>query len=144
MDEFDEDEDEQIDIDGVPFAAEKDFLEKYGTAFTLSYGENKVAAGEKAGDFLRRAFTVIFIASIVIWFLQTFDPHLTMVADSQDSILALILIFWIVSAFSKALKPKKKAGEAGRKRAAARVDRENPAPAQPAPRSSRLPPSRPS
>ena len=45
---------------------------------------------EKAGDFLRRAFTVIFIASIVIWFLQTFDPHLTMVADSQDSILALI------------------------------------------------------
>ena len=41
MDEFDEDEDEQIDIDGVPFAAEKDFLEKYGTAFTLSYGENK-------------------------------------------------------------------------------------------------------
>lgn len=51
----------------------------------------------------------------------------------MDSILALILIFWIVSAFSKALKPKKKAGEAGRKRAAARVDRENPAPAQPAP-----------
>ena len=45
---------------------------------------------EKAGDFLRRAFTVIFVASIVIWFLQTFDPHLTMVADSQDSILALI------------------------------------------------------
>ena len=41
MDEFDEDEDVQIDIDGVPFAAEKDFLEKYGTAFTLSYGENK-------------------------------------------------------------------------------------------------------
>lgn len=51
----------------------------------------------------------------------------------MDSILALILIFWIVSAFSKALKPKKKAGEAGRKRADARVDRENPAPAQPAP-----------
>ena len=51
----------------------------------------------------------------------------------MDSILALILIFWIVSAFSKALKPKKKAGEAGRKRAAARVDRENPASAQPAP-----------
>lgn len=51
----------------------------------------------------------------------------------MDSILALILIFWIVSAFSKALKPKKKAGEAGRKRTAARVDRETPAPAQPAP-----------
>ena len=62
----------------------------------------------------------------------------------MDSILALILIFWIVSAFSEALKPKKKAGEAGRKRAAARVDRENPAPAQPAPAEHRLPPSRPS
>ena len=33
---------------------------------------------------------MIFIASIVIWFLQTFDPHLNMVADSQDSILALV------------------------------------------------------
>ena len=41
MDEPDEDEDEQMDIDGVPFAAEKDFLEKYGTSFTLKYGENK-------------------------------------------------------------------------------------------------------
>lgn len=51
----------------------------------------------------------------------------------MDSILALIIIFWIVSAFSKALKPKKKAGEAGRKRTAARVERETPAPAQPAP-----------
>ena len=52
MDEFDEDEDVQIDIDGVPFAAEKDFLEKYGTAFTLSYGENKevVLTAEPRGD----------------------------------------------------------------------------------------------
>ena len=41
MDEFDEDEDVQIDIDGVPFAAEQDFLDKYGKSFTLSYGENK-------------------------------------------------------------------------------------------------------
>lgn len=41
MDEPDEDEDEQMDIDGVPFAVEKDFLEKYGTSFTLKYGENK-------------------------------------------------------------------------------------------------------
>ncbi len=41
MDEPDEDEDVQIDINGVPFAAEKDFLEKYGTSFTLKYGENK-------------------------------------------------------------------------------------------------------
>jgi ferrous iron transport protein B len=45
---------------------------------------------EKAKDFLQRAFTVIFVATIVIWFLQTFDLHLNMVADSQDSILALI------------------------------------------------------
>lgn len=43
---------------------------------------------EKAKDFLRRAFTVIFIATIVIWFLQTFDLHLNMVSDSQYSILA--------------------------------------------------------
>lgn len=43
---------------------------------------------EKAKDFLRRAFTVIFIATIIIWFLQTFDLHLNMVSDSQNSILA--------------------------------------------------------
>ncbi len=43
---------------------------------------------EKAKDFLRRAFTVIFIATIIIWFLQTFDVHLNMVSDSQNSILA--------------------------------------------------------
>lgn len=43
---------------------------------------------EKAKDFLQRAFTVIFVATIVIWFLQTFSPHLSMVADSKDSILA--------------------------------------------------------
>lgn len=45
---------------------------------------------EKAKDFLQRAFTVIFIATIVIWFLQTFDMHLDMVSDSKDSILAVI------------------------------------------------------
>ena len=44
---------------------------------------------EKAKDFLQRAFTVIFVASMVIWFLQTFDGHLSLVSDSQDSILAL-------------------------------------------------------
>ncbi len=43
---------------------------------------------EKAKDFLQRAFTVIFVATIVIWFLQTFNLHFNMVADSQDSILA--------------------------------------------------------
>lgn len=43
---------------------------------------------EKAKDFLQRAFTVIFIATIIIWFLQTFDFKLNMVTDSQSSILA--------------------------------------------------------
>ena len=45
---------------------------------------------EKAKDFLQRAFTVIFVATIVIWFLQNFNIHLTRVGDSQESILAMI------------------------------------------------------
>lgn len=45
---------------------------------------------EKAKDFLQRAFSVILIASIVVWFLQSFDTHLNLVNDSSDSILALI------------------------------------------------------
>ena len=45
---------------------------------------------EKAKDFLQRAFTVIFVATLVIWFLQTFDLHLGLVSDSRDSILALL------------------------------------------------------
>ena len=45
---------------------------------------------EKAKDFLQKAFTVIFLATICIWFLQSFDMHLNMVKDSQDSILAAI------------------------------------------------------
>lgn len=44
---------------------------------------------DKAKDFLQRAFTVIFIATIVIWFLQTFDSHLNIVTDSQNSMLAM-------------------------------------------------------
>ena len=43
---------------------------------------------EKAKDFLTRAFTVIFVATIVIWFLQTFDLRLNIVSDSQSSLLA--------------------------------------------------------
>ena len=43
---------------------------------------------EKAEDFLTRAFTVIFMATVIIWFLQTFDLKLNVVADSTDSILA--------------------------------------------------------
>ena len=45
---------------------------------------------EKAKDFLQRAFTVIFIATILIWFLQTFDPRFRIVEDSKDSILAIL------------------------------------------------------
>jgi len=44
---------------------------------------------DKAKDFLQRAFTVIFGATLIIWFLQTFDMHLNIVADSKDSILAM-------------------------------------------------------
>ena len=44
---------------------------------------------DKAKDFLQRAFTVIFLATIVVWFLQTFDFHLNIVADAQSSILAM-------------------------------------------------------
>ena len=43
---------------------------------------------DKAKDFLQRAFTVIFLATIIVWFLTTFSPHLNMVTESKDSILA--------------------------------------------------------
>ena len=45
---------------------------------------------DKAKDFLTRAFTIIFLATIIIWFLQSFDTHLDIVTDSKDSILALV------------------------------------------------------
>ena len=45
---------------------------------------------EKAKDFLQKAFTVIFLATIIIWLLQSFDIHFNMVTDSKDSILALV------------------------------------------------------
>ena len=45
---------------------------------------------EKAKDFLQKAFTGIFLATIVVWFLQSFDLHLNLVSDSSDSILAVI------------------------------------------------------
>ena len=48
---------------------------------------------EKAKDFLQRAFTVIFVATIVIWFLQTFDTKFNLVENSQNSILATIAGF---------------------------------------------------
>ena len=45
---------------------------------------------DKAKDFLQRAFTIIFLATIIIWFLQSFDSRLNVVADSANSILANI------------------------------------------------------
>ena len=45
---------------------------------------------DKAKDFLQRAFTVIFVATVIVWFLQSFNLHLNLVTDSKDSILALI------------------------------------------------------
>lgn len=55
---------------------------------------------EKAKDFLERAFTIILIATIVIWLLQSFDPRFNLVADQQQSILAII-----AGAFAPFLKP---------------------------------------
>ena len=54
---------------------------------------------EKAKDFLQRAFTVIFLATIIIWFLQSFDIRLNVVTDSADSLLALIGR-WIAPVFA--------------------------------------------
>lgn len=45
---------------------------------------------DKAKDFLTKAFTIIFLASIVVWFLQSFDLKLNVVSDTSDSLLALI------------------------------------------------------
>lgn len=45
---------------------------------------------EKAKDFIQKAFTIIFAATVLIWFLQTFDTRLNVVTDSADSLLALI------------------------------------------------------
>ena len=46
--------------------------------------------GEKAKDFVTKAFTVIFVATVIIWFLQTFDTRLNVVTDSSQSLLALV------------------------------------------------------
>ena len=45
---------------------------------------------DKARDFLERAFTIIFVATVIIWFLQTFDPRLNVAANTSDSILAVL------------------------------------------------------
>ena len=55
---------------------------------------------EKARDFLPRAFTVIFVATIIIWFLQSFDLRLSLTADPQQSILA-----WLASGIAPLFAP---------------------------------------
>ncbi|MCQ2507625.1 MAG: ferrous iron transport protein B [Dorea sp.] len=54
---------------------------------------------EKAKDFLQKAFTVILVATVVVWFLQTFDPSIRVAVDSSDSIMA-ILAGWIAPLFA--------------------------------------------
>ena len=68
----------------VPFVME---LPNYRLPTAKSVG---LLLWEKAKDFLFRAFTVIFLATIIIWFLQTFDSRLNVVTDSADSLLAII------------------------------------------------------
>ena len=70
--------------EAVPFVME---LPNYRMPSAKSVGQ---LLWEKAKDFLQRAFSVILIATIVIWFLQSFDFRLNMVASSEDSILAAI------------------------------------------------------
>lgn len=54
---------------------------------------------EKAKDFLQKAFTVIFVATVLVWFLQSFNLHLDMVKDSSQSILAMVA-GWIAPIFA--------------------------------------------
>ncbi len=70
--------------DAVPFVME---LPNYRLPGAKNVGH---LLWDKAKDFLTRAFTVIFMATIIIWFLQSFDLRLNMVTDSSDSILALV------------------------------------------------------
>ena len=68
----------------VPFVME---LPNYRLPSPKSVG---LLLWEKARDFLQRAFTVIFLATILIWFMQTFDARLNVVSDSSGSLLAMI------------------------------------------------------
>ncbi len=68
----------------VPFVME---LPNYRFPSLRSVGQ---LMWDKAKDFLQRAFTVIFVATIVIWFLQTFDLRLNLVSDNTDSLLASV------------------------------------------------------
>ena len=79
--------------EAVPFVME---LPNYRMPSARNVGQ---LLWEKAKDFLERAFTIIFLATIVIWFLQTFDFGLNVVADSADSMLA-VAAGWISPVFA--------------------------------------------
>ena len=68
----------------VPFVME---LPNYRFPSAKSVGQ---LCWDKAKDFLTRAFTIIFVATIIVWFLQTFDTRLNLVSDSADSLLASV------------------------------------------------------
>ncbi len=68
----------------VPFVME---LPNYRFPSAKSVGQ---LCWDKAKDFLTRAFTIIFVATIIVWFLQTFDTRLNLVSDSADSLLATV------------------------------------------------------
>ena len=68
----------------IPFVME---LPNYRFPSAKSVGQ---LCWDKAKDFLTRAFTIIFVATIVVWFLQTFDTRLNLVSDSADSLLATV------------------------------------------------------
>ena len=79
--------------EAVPFVME---LPNYRMPSARNVGQ---LLWEKAKDFMERAFTIIFLATIVIWFLQTFDFGLNVVADSADSMLA-VAAGWISPVFA--------------------------------------------
>ena len=68
----------------VPFVME---LPNYRFPSARSVGQ---LCWDKAKDFLTRAFTIIFVATIIVWFLQTFDTQLNVVTNSADSLLAAV------------------------------------------------------
>ncbi|MDY5612449.1 ferrous iron transport protein B [Dysosmobacter sp.] len=76
----------------VPFVME---LPNYRFPSARSVGQ---LCWDKAKDFLTRAFTVIFVATIIVWFLQTFDTRLNLVTDSAHSLLATVGA-WIAPLF---------------------------------------------
>ena len=70
--------------EAVPFVME---LPQYRMPSAKSVGQ---LVWDRSKEFVTRAFTVIFIATLIVWFLQSFSPQLTLVEDAQDSILALV------------------------------------------------------